>query len=570
MATGLPASYGALPDIWGEGAIFAFSGMDGPTRAASQFVATYGAQPYDLLIHLPRRCTLQIRPRDAGTVCVATGDVVHVETAHGALTLVYSAWHTLIGAVPAGCTVSLVADDGSAASGEVTRTLIDAANHGALALLVGNGRFALAFARNAGAASVRARRALTIDIEDAVRRRCAIYATLPILSDRRHDRLLRKCLSVMRANTLAPEAGLRRHWSTPDRVPHKDMWLWDSVFHSLAMNRIRPRLAWEFLASVLDVQKPDGMIPHQTSVRGWQSTITQPPLLAWGVWENYAALHDKATLRYALPRLERYLEWDLAQRDHNRNGLLEWFIEENERCRSGESGLDNSPRFDDALLVDALDFSTFAAHDMLYTARIAAELGDTERAAHWRQRGAQMAQAVHTMLWDEQAGLYCDRCMDGPLTHVRAVSGFFPLLLNDVPPHRVERLVQALHDPSHFAAAFPVPSVALSHPAWSTDLWRGATWVNTNYLIMLGLRKHGRPGDAAWLAGKTIEHVQKYYEQFGVIFEYYDAKDETPPVACERKGPRRLPYDIRVKMDCIRDYHWSAALTACLLLGSCA
>jgi len=61
-----------------------------------------------------------------------------------------------------------------------------------------------------------------------------------------------------------------------------------------------------------------------------------------GVWENYRALGDKACLQAALPRLERYLDWDCRHRDVNDNGLLEWLIEGNPLCRSGESGLDNS------------------------------------------------------------------------------------------------------------------------------------------------------------------------------------------------------------------------------------
>lgn len=44
------------------------------------------------------------------------------------------------------------------------------------------------------------------------------------------------------------------------------------------------------------------------------------------------------------------------------------------------------------------------------------------------------------------------------------------------------------------------------------------------------------------------------------------SRDAVPPTQCERKGPPITPYNIRCKSDSIRDYHWSAALTACLLL----
>ena len=176
------------------------------------------------------------------------------------------------------------------------------------------------------------------------------------------------------------------------------MWLWDSVFHSFGMNRTNPELAWEFLLAVLEAQRPDGMIPHMMTVTGHASAITQPPLLAWGVWENYGFLRDRARLAEAFPRLEAYLAWNLAHRDRNANGLLEWRIEENAKSRSGESGMDNSPRFDAGLIVDAVDFSAYQAHDMFCLSQIAAEFGLTDRAVLWGERGRAMAQAIHARL----------------------------------------------------------------------------------------------------------------------------------------------------------------------------
>ena len=47
----------------------------------------------------------------------------------------------------------------------------------------------------------------------------------------------------MKVNTLSKEAGIAQIWSTPDRVSHEHMWLWDSVFHSLGMNHLYPRVS---------------------------------------------------------------------------------------------------------------------------------------------------------------------------------------------------------------------------------------------------------------------------------------------------------------------------------------
>jgi len=556
----------SLPDVWGEGSIFAFSGMDGETNTISQFVATYGSEPFGLLFHTPTRRVLSVLLPEPGTVRVATGDVYGVATTSGDLVVAYASWHTIVGIVPEGTHLSLGDEGGGQASHEGDTWVSEDSFQGdALVLVREANRFALAYGGSASEATARAKAGLAEDLEDVVRARLAICENVPRVGGR-EQRLLNKCASVMKVNSLAPEGAIARRWSTPDRVPHKHMWLWDSVFHSLAMNRLDAGLSWDYLAAVLDTANPDGMIPHMSTVDGHKSSITQPPILAWGVWENYLVLKDKDRLAQAIAPLEGYLEWDLTNRDRNGNALLEWHIEGDVRCRSGESGLDNSPRFDAATVLDAVDFSVFAACDMGYLARVARELGDLERARRWQARSEAVTAQVHDLLWDNQDRFYHDRGMDGTLSRVRAVSGFLPLLLDDIAPDRVDSLVAALHDPSDFGTAFPVPSVSASHPEYSTDMWRGATWLNLNYAICVGLLKQGRDDEARWLAETSLSHVAKYYQEYGVLFEFFDSQDRVPPPQCDRKGPHVEPYDVRRKMDSIRDYHWTAAVTAIWLL----
>ena len=175
---------------------------------------------------------------------------------------------------------------------------------------------------------------------------------------------------------------------------------------------------------------------------------------------------------------------------------------------------------------------------------------------------------MHSSLWHEEDGFYYDRELGGRFIRVKAISGFYPLLLDDTPPERVDRFSCGAEGPTLFDTAFPVPTVSVSDPAWSTDMWRGPTWLNANYFVIRGLAKQGRIEEADRLAQKSIELVQKHYRRYSVLFEYYDAKDEVPPPACDRKGPIGKPYDIRQRGGSIRDYHWTAAVTASLLLNS--
>lgn len=554
------------PDLWGEGALFAFSGMDGPTKTRSQFVATFGAQPYDLLIHTPRRRMLKVRLQDLGRCRVATGDLLAVETASGPFLAAFASWHTIVGTAPEDAAITLTFEhpdeNGATDSSGVTW---DAGTGDAVALARNGRRWALAYGRSPEEARVRAGQGLHANLGAVIDARLEIYRSLPSLPDDAHDRLLKKGISVMRVNTLSPEDVNPYYWSTPDRVPHEHMWLWDSVFHSLGMNHLDPALAWDFLKSVLARQQDDGMIPHCMRVDGAVSEITQPPILAWGVWENYRYRKDRDALTYALPRLEQALAWNLDHRDTNDNGLLAWWIEETLTSRSGESGMDNSPRFDEALTLDAVDFSTFQALDMAYAGRIAEALGQQEKADLWESRASAMRDRIHRLLWNPDLGFYCDRRTDGTLSGVKAVSGFLPLLLPDLPEGRRDALLNHLSDPETFNTTFPIPSVSVDDSAWSTDMWRGATWINLDYLVREGLLRHGEVEVAGSLVQSMLHYVNVYYERYGVLFEFYDAKDEIPPVACDRKGVRREPYDLRAKMDSIRDYHWTAALIVDLL-----
>jgi hypothetical protein len=58
-----------MPTIWGEGTIFAFFGLDGPTNASSQFVMTLSAKPFNLLIHTPQRRIITCHLTDKIAYC---------------------------------------------------------------------------------------------------------------------------------------------------------------------------------------------------------------------------------------------------------------------------------------------------------------------------------------------------------------------------------------------------------------------------------------------------------------------------------------------------------------------
>ncbi len=367
--------------------------------------------------------------------------------------------------------------------------------------------------------------------------------------------------SILRGNMMAAEGIIKSLWTTPDRVPHKNMWLWDSVFHALGWQYYDKELAYVTVTAVLDSQREDGLIPIMTTPHE-KLHITQPPVLAWGIWLLYERFQEKDFLAKAYEPLKRYLQWNLQNRDANKNLLCEWHIS---GTRSGESGADNSCRFDSGKTMDCVDFSSFMAKEVRHLVKMAEVLDLGLEAKEHESLYQQMKEAINTQLWDEEKQLYCDRYLDGGFSNIKGLYSFMPLFAAVVDEDRVAILVKQLKNPSHFMTKVPFATDAASEPTYGCDLWRGSCWINYNYMLISGLREYGYPELANKIALASIEQIAKWYHQLGCIFEYYDSSGEKVPSFMDRKGPCTPPYDIRRKIFPIRDYSWTSSLYIALL-----
>ena len=370
---------------------------------------------------------------------------------------------------------------------------------------------------------------------------------------------LDKALLMIRTQVMSAEGGIARRWSTPDRWPHRKMWLWDSVFHAIGWRHVDLTLAQEVLEAVFDVQRDDGFIPHMASPFE-ASEITQPPVMAYGVWK---LLEQGAPLAWAealLPRLVAYLDWNKAHRDTDGNGLLEWFIEADENCRSGESGMDNSPRFDEATQLDAVDLNAFMANEYRCLARIADRLGLADQQERFTREQARFNELINRYGWNPETGFYHDfDPIAGVQTPVLTSAGFLPLLSGAASPQQAQRLVDHLSDPETFGTAFPIASVSRgSRQGHDKDMWRGPTWININWLVAEALEDYGFNDQAEGLRRQTRAMLTKYHDRFGTFFEFYDEDDVIAPPKLPRKG-RNAP-EASPMHQVIYEFGWSASL----------
>jgi hypothetical protein len=121
-------------------------------------------------------------------------------------------------------------------------------------------------------------------------------------------------------------------------------------------------------------------------------------------------------------------------------------------------------------------------------------------------------------LWDETSGQYYSRSfVSHKLIEESSIATLLPLYAGTLSHERVARLVDLLKRQRVFSASWPVPSVPLNSPYFSPyKYWQGPSWVNTNWLIINGLKNYGYEAEAAVLKERTLKMVAKsgMYEYF--------------------------------------------------------
>ena len=379
-----------------------------------------------------------------------------------------------------------------------------------------------------------------------------------------------KCVSVMKSQVYTADGQFLQRWTTPNRLPHRWLWLWDSAFHSAGNWILDETLPKDTLMSVLDVQREDGFVPHLARP-SFTSDITQPPLMAWASLKIYERDGDRAFLEKIEPKLQKYLGWNLKNRRNEETGLFCWHVNTaSENCRADESGMDNSPRFDGVSVMECVDFSCFMLSEAECMAKICRALGNG-REEYWTGLYEEIKKAVNERLWDEEDGFYYDRVTESGQFHkVRSVANFLPLFAGACTRQRAKELADKLADEKSFNTRLPLPSVARDRAYYDSDMWRGAVWINYTYMICTGLKRYGFVSQADAIIQKTVREVSRFYLSDGVIYEMYDPDGLISPRCIFRKGKPIEPYDPRVRYQVIRDYGWSSALFAAMIAENTA
>jgi hypothetical protein len=373
--------------------------------------------------------------------------------------------------------------------------------------------------------------------------------------------VLRIAEETLQGNWIEGERdGVRYGYSRPSPSHYPWQWYWDSCFHAIVWRRFDRARAESELRSLIAGGSGDGFIGHTifwhdhvdwqrrwtynvTSGKAPSTSTIQPPLLAWA-WR--IAVGDPA----AEPGIAAHHRWLEANRDLDGDGLL-WIVQPD------ESGLDSSPKFDAVwgLRAHARPLFPFliarnrrlgwdarrvlAAGGPLLCEVVTNVLWCLARLAAGE---ASITPRIVERLWDERRGLFLDLAR-GDLAHdgqtdemdggrrirTSTWSALAPLALPDLPEEIGRRLVEEhVLDQRRYWLPFPPTSVSAEEPTfeprkWKGLLrrlyWRGPTWINSAWLIWIGLLRHGYDAQAMEMAQRLSDAVAKvrlreFYEPY--------------------------------------------------------
>ena len=360
-------------------------------------------------------------------------------------------------------------------------------------------------------------------------------------------------------------------FSCPSHLTYPFQWFWDSCFNAIALSHFDIDKAEAELVSLLKNQHEDGFVSHVTF---WQrdayeemvSTYAiafrnkyltdemQPPLLAEAVSAVAQRGRGNEFLKEILPAVRRFYDWLHEVRSPYGDGLVRV-------VQPDETGLDHSPKWDELMEIKDEENSSwfkgwnlicdkylpfnrdpkqmfevdyFAVADVMVNviyienlrvlAKLCLQLGDVAAAEIYSARAGRARESLELLCWDEADGLYYD--VNGKANRkirVNTFTSLMPLLLSDLDSAKRDRLMKHLLDPAEYWAKYPIPSTAMNHPTYRPDtvggnlVWRGPTWMNSNWYLARGLIRHGRMDLARHIAAQSIELVR-----LSGVREYYN------------------------------------------------
>ncbi len=560
-----------LPDKWGQGALFASSDYIGQSpRFASRLCGDRFAFAFDT----QAKCTLSVHCDECTLIsfdAVMTDYIkarLQINDESFTVTAIFASPNTVLISSDYAIEVKAEFEQSTSAKKAKKCTVYSWENEEyALASKKENGRITYAFCYGKGADAI-AIAALEMPFEAADAQRLSFYESLPEfkIPNEQIEKLYYRCASVLFACSRPGEGLIKSDYIAPAQGSMNGAYSFWSAICTLGMRHLAPDLAKSTLEAILGAQSGDGMIPSHVSATA-KSCDINPPVLAWCMWELYQINKDADMLNRAYAPLKKYIHYIMERRDINKNHLFEWQTDELPELFGKESTMDNSPRFDDGIILDSIDLTSFVANEARYMSLIAEAIDKHGEALYWDVVFERIKNAVNELLFDEDDKIYYDRAVvSNMLKKVKSSASFLPLFAGVCENRNAMALLKFLNTPERFNRKFGVPSLSADEEEYSHNFWRGPVHIHHSYLIAKGLEKYEMHDKANELKAKSLDAVLKEYENCAVVYEYYCPDGDMAAASLPKKDFAASTFMLAQNHVNARDFAPTAAIIVDMLL----
>ncbi len=291
---------------------------------------------------------------------------------------------------------------------------------------------------------------------------------------------------------------------------------WDTYFAAYMLSLENKDLAYANAIAMTKEITSKGFIPNVSHPGHKSEDRTEPQVGSILIEEIYKRYPEKWFLKEVYNELISWNRWRANNRDvdgylvhgsdpydygtsKSRSATLSGTM----KAAKWESGMDNSPMWDDAvfdsvnhkmLLADVGLMSLFIAdcHSLAEIARVLKKKDDVKELT---ARAEKYSKKLQT-LWDDQFGLFLNKdLVTGKFSYRLSPTLFYPLLAKVPDQNQARRMIKEhFYNPEEFWGEYILPSIARNDSGYKDNhYWRGRIWAPLNFLVYLGMRNYDLP-----------------------------------------------------------------------------